>query len=53
VFKYRPEGVGTGKPESTCNVVVDGYKESVPVADMISWEASLTISGGVTTAAQA
>jgi hypothetical protein len=27
-FKYRPEGVGTGKPESTCNVLVQGYKES-------------------------
>jgi hypothetical protein len=52
-FKYRPEGIGTGKPESTCNVVVNSYKESVPVDDMISWEAELTISGGVTTAAQA
>lgn len=51
-FVYRPEGVGAGKPESTCNVVVNSYKESVPVADMITWEAELTISGAVTTAAQ-
>lgn len=51
-FKYRPEGVGDGLPESSCSVVVNSYKESVPVADMISWEAELTISGAVTTAAQ-
>lgn len=46
-FTYRPEGTGTGKPESTCQVVVNSYKESVPVADMISWEAEFTISGAV------
>ena len=51
-FKYRPEGVGATKPESTCQVLVKSYKESVPVDDMISWEAELTISGAVTTAAQ-
>jgi hypothetical protein len=51
-FKYRPEGVGTGKPQSSCAVIVNSYKESVPVADMITWEAELTISGAVTTAAQ-
>ena len=51
-FKYRPEGVGTGKPESSCNVLVKSYKESVPVDDMVTWEAELTISGAVTTAAQ-
>lgn len=51
-FKYRPEGIGTGKPESTFNVLVTGYKESVAVSDMIKWSADLNISGAVTTAAQ-
>lgn len=51
-FKYRPEGVGSGKPESSCNVVVTAYEESVPVADMITWGAEFQISGAVTTANQ-
>jgi hypothetical protein len=51
-FKYRPEGVGSGKPESTCNVMVKSYKETVPVDDMVTWEAELSISGAVTTANQ-
>lgn len=51
-FVYKPEGTGTGKPQSTVQVVVNSYKESVPVADMITWEAELTISGAVTTITQ-
>lgn len=51
-FKYRPEGVGTGKPETTFNVVITAYEESVSVADMISWSGECAISGAVTTAAQ-
>ena len=51
-FKYRPEGVGTTKPESSCQVVVTSYEESVPVADMVTWAAELQISGAVTTTAQ-
>jgi hypothetical protein len=49
---YRPEGISTGKPQTTVNVVVNSYKESVPVADMITWEAELTISGAPTTIVQ-
>jgi hypothetical protein len=52
-FKYRPEGVGTGKPESSCNVLVTSYSESVPVDDMITWEAEFSISGAVTDGVQA
>lgn len=52
-FKYRPEGIGTGKPESSCQVLVKSYKESAPVDDMVTWEAELTISGAVTVGAQA
>ena len=52
VAKHRPEGTGTGKPEDTVNVIVKGYKESSPVADMIKWTAELQCSGSVVTAAQ-
>lgn len=51
-FTYEPEGTGTGKPQTTGNAVVNSYKESAPVADMVTWEAELTISGAVTSAAQ-
>lgn len=51
-FNYQPEGTGTGKPDTTGNVVVNSYKESAPVADMVTWEAELTISGAVTTSDQ-
>ncbi len=51
-FKYRPEGVGTGKPETTFNVIITAYEESVAVADMVTWSAECAISGAVTTAAQ-
>lgn len=45
---YRPEGVGAGKAHNSCSVQVTSYSESAPVADMISWEAELQISGSVT-----
>lgn len=50
---YRPEGTGTGKPEDSVNVLVTGYTESVPVADMITWQCSLQLSDAVVTSAQA
>lgn len=51
-FTYQPEGTGTGKVETTGNAVVKSYKETAPVADMVTWEAELTISGAVTTDVQ-
>lgn len=51
-LKYRPEGMGTGKPERTCQVLVTKYAESVPVDDMVTWEAELKISGAVTDGTQ-
>lgn len=47
-FEYQPEGTGTGKKQSTGNALITSYKESTPVADMITWEAELKISGAVT-----
>lgn len=45
---YRPEGTGSGKPNSACAVVVTSYDESTPVGDMIKWTAEFQISGAVT-----
>lgn len=45
---WRPEGTGSGLPEGTGNVHVQSYQESVPVADMISWTATLNFSGTFT-----
>lgn len=51
-FDYQPEGTGTGKPTRTGSALVAGYKESDPVAGMISWTAALTVSGAVTDGSQ-
>lgn len=44
---WKPEGDGLGKPIRTCQVLVTGYDETSPVADMVSWSAALQISGAV------
>lgn len=49
---YRPEGTGTGKPEKDVNVLVTGYTETAPVADMITWQADCQMSGDITTSSQ-
>jgi hypothetical protein len=41
---YRPEGTGTTKPETTVDVLVTGYEETAPVADMVTWTATLQSS---------
>lgn len=46
-FVFNPEGEGTGKAQRSCSVLVTSYTETDPVADMISWSASLQISGDV------
>ena len=49
----KPEGNGTGKPMDTVDVLVKGYKETNPVADMVTWEASLRLSDDVVSSTQA
>lgn len=49
---YQPEGVGTGKPTKTVDVVVKSYKETAPVADMVSWTSELQMSGDVANSTQ-
>lgn len=44
---YEPEGIATGKPVHTVNVLVTSYDETAPVADMIKWTAQLQFSGAV------
>lgn len=47
VLTRQPEGVGTGLPQDVVNVVVVGYVETNPVADMVSWSAELQCSDEV------
>lgn len=44
---HQPEGVGTGKPQRVVEVLVTGYSESSPVADMVTWSCDLQLSGDV------
>lgn len=43
----RVEGTGSGKPQDTATVLVTGYVETNPVADMVKWSCELQISGAV------
>jgi hypothetical protein len=47
-FVFRPEGTGSGLPQSSVSVIVASYKESDPVAGMITWEAQLDMTGALT-----
>ena len=49
----RVEGTGSGKPESTCNVVVASYVETSPVNDMVKWSCECEVDGTVTEGNQA
>jgi hypothetical protein len=51
-FVRRPEGTGVGKPQDACNVLVEEYVETAPVADMIKWSVKLTVSGPITSTTQ-
>jgi hypothetical protein len=48
----RPEGTGTGKPEDTVDVLVVGYVETNPVADMVTWSCELQCSDDIATTVQ-
>ncbi|MFE9748451.1 hypothetical protein ACFYOT_26390 [Saccharothrix saharensis] len=49
---YQPEGTGTGRPESEVDVIVTAYEETAPVADMVTWSATLQHSDDVADDAQ-
>ncbi len=47
VLIYRPEGTGSAKPEAEVNVIITAYEETAPVADMITWSATLQLSDDI------
>jgi hypothetical protein len=51
-FIHRPEGTGSGKPQDSMDVLVLGYTQSSPVADMVTWSADLQISDVIDDTAQ-
>lgn len=48
----RSLGTGAGLPQDTVNVLVRGYTETNPVADMIAWSCQMRLSDAVNSAAQ-
>lgn len=49
---YQPEGLGSGKPTETVDVLVTGYTQTSPVADMVTWTAELQMSDDVASTSQ-
>lgn len=50
-FNYGPAGNGTGAYKRSGEVVLSTYAESDPVADIVTFKATLKISGSVTVGA--
>lgn len=48
----RPEGTGSGLPQDTVDALVEEYVETNPVADMVTWTATLQLSDDVVSANQ-
>jgi hypothetical protein len=44
VLTRQPEGTGSGLPQDVVDVIVIGYVETSPVADMVTWSAELQCS---------
>jgi hypothetical protein len=49
----QPEGAGTGKAQDSVDVLVVGYTETSPVADMVTWSVDLELSDDIDTTVQA
>lgn len=47
-FEYLPAGGGVGASTHTVDVIVTAYEETAPVADMVTWSATLQFSDDVT-----
>lgn len=48
----RPEGTGSGRPQDSVAVLVAGYTETSPVADMVTWQCEMQCSDDVTSTNQ-
>lgn len=47
-FEYGPAGNGSGAVKKSGECVLESYNISEPVADLVSFDATLQITGGVT-----
>lgn len=48
----QPEGTGSGLPQDKVDVLVTGYTETNPVADMVTWQCQMQLSDDVDSTAQ-
>jgi len=51
-FTRQLEGAGSGKPQDIATVIVADYTETSPCDGMVTWSATLEISGDVNSTAQ-
>lgn len=51
-FIHRPEGTGSGRAQSSVSVLVKQYVETTPASEMVSWKATLQMTGVLSEAAQ-
>lgn len=47
IFLYQPNGTGTGKQQSSVNVLVKSYTDTSAVADVVRWKAVLQMTGAL------
>lgn len=47
-FEYGPEGNGSGSVKYSGECILESYNQSAPVADLVTFQAVLQISGSVT-----
>lgn len=52
-FIYRVKGTGSSLPQKSCDVIVQNFNVTAPVADMVIWTSELLITGAVDRTAQA
>jgi len=49
----RVEGTGSGRPQDSVQVLIVGYVETNPVADMVAWSCEMQCSDEITSTNQA
>jgi hypothetical protein len=49
----QPDGAGSGKAQDTVDVLIVGYVETSPVADMVTWSCEMQCSDDIVSAPQA
>jgi hypothetical protein len=52
VLTRQPEGSGAGKAQDVVDVIIKGYTETSPVADMVTWSCDMQMSDDVVSTAQ-